>query len=118
MTTVIREIPPIRHDFTWKQGADWNVTIKLKEDDRVTVKVTTDYEMTMTIKSAQNGETYATLIIGTGIEHTPAAGQFNISRTAAEIAAYDFTAAVYDIIIEDDLGGKMCPFYGEIMVMP
>ena len=119
MTTVIRETPPIKHDFTWKQGSDWHATIKLKEDDRITAKDTTDYAMTMTIKSAPNGETYDTLTIGTGmIVHTPAGGQFNINRTAAQIAAYDFTSAVYDIIIEDASGGLTCPFYGEIVVLP
>lgn len=116
MTTTIKAATPIRRDWAMKRGADFHRTIKLKESDGVTVKVTTDYSMTMTIKSAQNGETYATLTVGSGITHTPSAGQFNIDIVAATIDGYDFATALYEVQITDASGGKDIPFMGEIVL--
>lgn len=114
MTTVIRAEPPIRRDWNMKRGADFHRVIKLKESDGVTAKNTTGYTMTMTIKAAANGETFATYAIGSGITHSPASGQFNIDVTAATIDPYDFSSAIYEIVITDSGGGKTIPFMGAI----
>jgi hypothetical protein len=114
----IKAEAPIQRDWKMKKGADWHRTIKLKESDGVTAKNTTGYSMSMTIKAAPNGETYATLSVGSGITHTPSAGQFNLDLTAAVIDGYDFASAIYEIIITDASGGKTIPFMGEIVLIP
>jgi len=120
MALAIKAEAPIRRDWKMKKGADFHRTIKLKESDGVTVRNTTGYSMTMTIKSAPNGETYATYItgLGTNITNTPGAGQFNIDVTAATIDGYDFASAVYEVQITDALGGKSVPFVGEMVLIP
>jgi len=118
MAIAIRTEPPIKRDWRMKKGADWHRTIKLKESDGVTAKNTTGYTMTMTIKSAPNGETFATLSIGSGITHTPSAGQFNIDVTAAMIDTWDFATGVYEVQITDAGGGKTIPFMGEMVLIP
>ena len=115
-TTAVRTELPIKRDWNMTRGSDFARTIKLKEADGVTVRVTTGYAMTMTIKASPNGETYATLAIGTGITNTPSSGQFNISIPAATNAAYDFSSAVYQIIITDASGGITIPFVGNIIL--
>lgn len=117
MTTAIRAEMPVKRDWNMKRGADFARTIKLKEADGVTVRNTTDYDMTMTIKASSNGETYVTLGIGTGITNTPTSGQFNIIVTAAQNTLYDFSSAVYEIIITDDAGGVTIPFVGNIVLI-
>jgi len=117
MAEIIRATPPVRRDTKFKRGADWHWTIKLKEANG-TAKDTTNYDMVMTIKSKANGETYDTLAVGAEITHTPGSGQFAIELLAATIDAYDFSTAVYDVIITDASSGKTCPFYGEITVIP
>jgi hypothetical protein len=93
---------PIRKDIQIPRLGDWHRTIILLQDDKVTPIDTTGYTMTMTIRSSLNGEVYDTLTIANGkIVHTPASGQFNLNLTAAEIAAYDFVRAVYDIAYVD-----------------
>lgn len=118
MAQIIRAEPPIRRDWKMKKGADFNRTIKLKESDGVTAKDTTGYTMTMSIKASPNGETYATLAIGSGITHSPASGQFNILIAAATNAVYDFSSAVYEITITDASAGVTIPFMGEIVLTP
>jgi hypothetical protein len=56
--------------------------------------------------------------VGSGITHTPSAGQFNLDLTAAVIDGYDFASAIYEIIITDASGGKTIPFMGEIVLIP
>lgn len=115
---ILKEAMPIRRDTKMKQGADWHWTIKLKEADGVTAKNTAGYSMTMTIKSAPNGEVYDILTIASGkIVHTSASGQFNLNLTAAQIALYDFSSAYFDIIIVDAGNGNTCPFYGNIILI-
>jgi len=80
---------------------DWNWTIKLRENDGVTAKVTTGYAMTMTIKSNSNGEEYDVLTIDDGITHTPASGQFNLKVPYSDVNEYQFTSAIYDLIAVD-----------------
>jgi hypothetical protein len=118
MTTVIKAEQPIRRDWKMKKGSDFHRTIKLKESDGVTVRNTTGYAMSMTIKASPNGETYAALSIGNGITHTPSAGQFNIDQTALQIDLFDFSSAVYEIAITDSSGGKSIPFMGEMVLIP
>ena len=117
MAETIRATPPIRRNTRFKRGADWHWTIKLKEANG-TAKDTTDYDMVMNIKSAANGETYDTLVVGTEITHTPASGQFALELLSTTIDAYDFSTAIFDVIITDASGGNTCPFYGEITVIP
>jgi hypothetical protein len=118
MATTIKAEQPIRRDWKMKKGADFHRTIKLKESDGVTVRNTTDYAMTMTIKASPNGETYASLSIGNGITNSPASGQFNIDQTAAQVDLFDFASAVYEITITDSSGGKSIPFMGELVLIP
>lgn len=96
MTEIIQQY--LRDDIELVRGGDWHETINLYSDDAGTVPLdTTGYEMTMVIlKSHPNGEEFDTLSVANGkIVHTPASGQFNLNLTAAEIDAYNFTAAVY-----------------------
>jgi hypothetical protein len=118
MSTVIKAEQPILRDWKMKRGADWHRTIKLKESDGVTVRNTTGYSMTMTIKATPNGETYAALSIGNGITNSPASGQFNIDQTAAQVDLFDFSSAVYEVAITDAVGGKSIPFMGEMLLIP
>lgn len=109
---------PVRRDIEMKRGADWSWTIKLRENDGVTVKDTTGYTMTMTIKSSANREEYDVLTIGDGITHTPASGQFNLKITYSDVNEYEFTSAIHDVIVVNPAGDHICYFYGNIKVIP
>jgi len=109
---------PVRRDIEIKRGMDWNWTIKLRENDGVTAKVTTGYAMTMTIKSNSNGEEYDVLTIDDGITHTPASGQFNLKVSYSDVNEYQFTSAIYDLIAVDTDSNHVCYFYGNVKVMP
>ena len=113
MTTIIKE-PPITLDWSMKKGQDFHRTILLREDDGVTVINTTGYSMTLTIKSAPNGETYATVTA----TNSPANGQFNLDITAAVIDGYTFSNAVYEVQLVDSSGGKTIPYMGNLTLIP
>lgn len=102
MTEIIQEYPIVL-DITLRRFGDWHRTINLFADDKVTAKNTTGYTMTMNILSKpENGELYDTLTIANGkIVHTPASGQFNLNLTAAQISAYEFSSAVFQISMVD-----------------
>lgn len=110
--TTIKSALPITRDIRQKRGADFHWTIKLKENDGVTVVNTTDYSSTMTLKHGQNGETYATITA----TNSPASGQFNYDITAAVLDAYDFASAEYEVQIVDSSGGKTVPFVGTFVL--
>ena len=101
-----------------KRGSDWSWTIKLRENDGVTPKDTTNWALTLTIKSASNGDVYDTLIIGDGITNTPASGQLNIDRPYSTINGYKFTTAIYDLIYVDASANHRCIFYGNDRIIP
>lgn len=109
---------PVRRDIEMKRGADWNTTIKLRENDGVTVKNTTDYTMTMTIKSSSNGDVFDELTIDDGITHTPASGQFNLKVPYSDVNEYQFTSAIYDLIVVNADGDHVCYFHGNVKVIP
>lgn len=112
MTTVIKTKPPVTRELRQKRGADFHLTIKLRESDGVTVKNTTGYTSTLTIKAGQNGETYATITP----TYSPASGQFNYDITAAVLDTYDFSSGEYEIQIVDNSGGKTIPFIGSFVL--
>lgn len=114
MAQIITGATPIKRDYKIKRNKDFNLTIQLRENDRVTPKVTTGYTITVTIKSGQNGETYDTWAIGTYITHTPASGHFSISVPASALIAYDWANAEYEIQITDAGGAKDVPFIGSM----
>ena len=116
MTVGISGELPFRRDWKMKRGADWGRAIKLREDDGVTVINTTSYSMTMTIRAGANGETYATLTIGSGITNTAAEGLFTLGLSAAAVDALDFATAEYEIQITDAGGGKFVAFVGELVM--
>jgi len=101
------------------RGGDWHETVLFYEDDEVTPKDTTGWEMTMLIqKSYPNGETYDTLTVANGkIEATPLNGQFNLNLTVAEIEAYDFTAGVYRMIVDYGDGNVQVFRLGNVKVV-
>lgn len=100
------------------RGADWaGCAFKLCENDGNTPIVTTDYTAEFVIMESENGETYTTLTIGSGITHTPAQGTFNIDMTAAVVATLDFKTAIYKFIVTDDGGGKTPLFMGRLKVI-
>jgi hypothetical protein len=113
-TTVVNAPMPIRRDLRMKRGADFRMSIIAKEDDRVTIKDTTDWDVLMTFKDAPNGEQYLQLAIGSGITNTPAEGRLAFEITNVNV---DWTRAIYDIIIIDALGTRTCPFYGDVEVI-
>jgi len=113
-----KEKLPVRRDIEMKRGMDWNWTIKLRENDNVTVKNTTGFTMEMRIKSSSNGDLYKTLSIGSGIAHTPASGQFNLLVSYADVNEFEFTNAIYDLIVVDASANLLCYFYGNVKVIP
>lgn len=117
MTEIIRQY--LRDDIEIVRGGDWHETVLVYEDDEVTPKDTTGWSMTRTIqKSYPNGEVYDTLTIANGkIVHTPANGQFNLNLTAAQIAAYDFTAAVYRDVFDYGDGSTQVIRLGNVKVV-
>jgi len=110
--TTIKSALPVTRDIRHKRGADYHLTIQLKENDGVTAVDTTDYESTMTLKNGQNGETYATVTA----TNSPASGQFNYDITAATLDGYDFASAEYEVQIVDSSGGKTIPFVGTFVL--
>lgn len=118
MTATIRAEMPIERDLRMKHGADFRMTIFAKEDDRTTIKDTTDWEITMTLKERSNGRIYATLSNGAGITNTPAEGKIYFELPADTVDGYPFTRCYYDIIITDAGGDKTCPFYGTVEMLP
>ena len=117
MTETIQQY--LRDDIELVRGGDWHETVNLYEDDGATPINSTGYSMTMYIMSAhQNGEVYDTLTIANGkIVHTPASGQFNFNLTAAEIDAYEFTSAVYRVLLDYGDGNKQIYRIGNIKVV-
>lgn len=109
---------PVKRDIEMKRNMDWNWTLRLRENDGVAAKNTTGYSMTMMIKSSANGEAYKTLMIGSGIIHTALSGQFNLTIPYSDINAFEFSAAVYDLVIINNLSKQYIPFYGSIRVIP
>jgi hypothetical protein len=107
---------PVRRDIEMKRGADWNWTIKLREDDGVTAKDTTGYAVTMTIKNGT--QIYDILTIDNGITNTPVSGQLNFRIPYSDVDSYEFSSAEYDVIIVNNLGKHWAPFYGNIRVIP
>lgn len=101
-----------------KRGMDWNWTVKLRENDGVTAKDTTGYTMTMTIKSSSNAQAIKTLVIDSGITHTPASGQFNLKIAYSDVNEFDFTSAIYDLIAVNTGGDHICYFYGNVKIIP
>jgi hypothetical protein len=119
--TVISGPMPLVHNLRMKRGADWRMRIYVKEDDRITIRVTTNWTAVMNIKSAGNGEIYTSLGIvttGTGIINTGASGLFTFQILAAAMDALDFSHAIYEIILTDVSGLKTCPFIGEVEMLP
>jgi hypothetical protein len=110
--TTIKSALPITRDIRQKRGADFHWTIKLKENDGVTVKNTTGYTSTLTLKRGQNGETYATITA----TNSAASGQFNYDIAAATVDGYDFSSADYEVLITDASGGKTIPFVGTFVL--
>lgn len=101
MTEIIQQY--LRDDIELVRGGDWHETINFYSDDAGTVPLdTTGYTLSMKIrKSEPNGLLFDELTVENGkIIHTPASGQFNLKLTAAEIDAYNFTMAVYRIILD------------------
>lgn len=113
---VIKSNQPIKKKFVFKRGADFDFTIKVK-DNLTTAKDTTGWSAAMTIRDKQNGTTYATLSVGSGITHTPANGLFVIHIASTTVDAYTFHNAEYDLILTESGGAKKCPFYGDIEVL-
>lgn len=111
-TQTITAPMPITRNLKWKRGADWSMTLRLKEDDG-SIRDTTSYSATMTIKASQNGETYTSI----AAVNTAAEGKLYFAITASNIGALDFGHAVYDIIITDALGGKTCPLVGDLELL-
>ncbi len=112
MAQIITGATPIKRDYKIKRNKDFNLTIQLRENDRVTPKVTTGYSMTVTIRAGQNGEVYATWTTSDYITHTAASGTFAISVPASVLIAYDWANAVYEIQITSNTGAKDVPFEG------
>jgi len=112
MTTTIKAAMPVTRDIRQKRGADFHWTIRLKENDGVTVQNTTGYSSTLTIKAGQNGETYATI----NATNSPSSGQFNYDITALTIEGFDFGSAEYELLIVDNNGGKTIPFIGQFVL--
>ena len=99
------------------RGADWQgFSIKFKENDRTTIINVTDYDATMEMYDSANGTVYDTLTGGDGIAITGASGLFTISRTAAEVAAYEWKTAQYKLIITDDGGTARCYVMGKLEI--
>lgn len=111
-------VPYLKDDIELVRGGDWHETILCREDDEVTPKDTTNWTMTMTISKSENGEPFDTLTTdGTRIVNTPASGQFNLNLTAAEIEAYNWTTAVYRMLIDYGDGNKQIIRIGKIKVV-
>lgn len=105
---VVYDLPDMVH------GADWHWAFQLMDDDNVNPIDTTGYACTMEIKAGQNGEVYDTLSIGDGITMTAATGLFNFELSASTVDSYDWSDAVYKIIVTDDTGGKTPLFIGSL----
>ena len=74
-------------------------TVIFWENDKVTRKDTTGY--TLFIELSKDGTVIDTWSIANGqIEHTPAQGQFNVSLTDAEVAAYKFSICDYRMWVD------------------
>jgi hypothetical protein len=98
------------------RGADWHWAFQFMEDDNVTPIDTTGYTCSMVIRESENGETYATLSIGSGITMTAASGLFNIDLDDSVVDAYDWRTAEYKLIVTDDSGGKTPLFVGRLRI--
>jgi len=120
MTTRIEdEEYPVTHDLPpMLRGSDWiGFAFQIMEDDNVTPKNTTGYSAEMVIaEEGWNGETYATLTVGSGITHTPSQGLFNFSIAKATVDGYNFRTAVYKINVTDSSAGITCFFMGRVFI--
>lgn len=119
MTTITDEQYPVTYDPPIiVKGADWiGTAFQLMQDDNITPLDTTGYTAEFIIYSSENGETYTTLTVGSGITHTPAQGLFNIVLTESTIDALDFKTANYKFIVTDSGGGSTPFFMGRLKIV-
>lgn len=91
----------LKDDIELVRGGDWHETILFYEDDGVTPKDVTDWDMEFVIQKSPNGLVFDLLSVANGrIIPTPLNGQFNLSLSAAEVDGYDFTSAVYRMRVD------------------
>lgn len=107
---------PVRYDPPkLMKGADWlGFSVQIMQDDGINPQDTTDYTCEIIVQSGQNGETYATLSIGSGITHTAANGLFAVYLDDSVVAGYDWKTADYKMIVTTDAGKKIPYFYGKL----
>lgn len=116
MTEIIEQY--LTDDIELVRGGDYYETINLYEDDDVTPQDTTDVDLEVEIRKSPNGDVFDTLTTdGARIVATPGSGQYNINWLAAEIDAYEFTAAVYRMILIYPSGKRQVWRMGPIKVV-
>jgi len=118
MTQVITAAMPVQRGLRMKKGADWRMTITAKEDDQVTPRDITGWDVILTIKDRPNGDQMIQLTIGDGIALTPASGRMDFEILSEGVDELEFSRATYDIIIIDANDDKTCPFYGDVELIP
>ena len=117
MTQIIETSLPYRYDRKVKSGSDLSWLLEFKENDAVTPKDTTGWELTLTISAGGNGEVYDTKTdADPEITHTPASGKFSITIPAAQVDAYDFSTAYYEISIYDGVSETSVFIIGDMRV--
>ena len=91
-----------------KPGADWKWTLEV-QDDNGDVQDTTGWDCACKVKNKANGETKASLTVGSGITHTTGQGQFDFAITDTQTAALDCNQVEFDVLLTDDTGEKTIP---------
>jgi hypothetical protein len=108
---------PQHHDFHIKQGEDWTISIKFKDNNRLP-KTITGYSAKMQLRETYSGNQIIELSDTSGIVIDGPNGVMTFTIPKTVTANFTFPKALYDLRITTSSGKDSYPIEGEFICTP